>query len=236
MPYRNMSLEDFAKYVGMDAREVRKLADRGKLPAQKVGGQWRFNRAQVTEWLQQEIQTLDVHRLVSLEKAMGEDVILSDLLVTDLIGLESIDPAMAANTKTSVLRELGRLAQNTGLLYDAAELTEAITERESLCSTALPNGVAIPHPRQPMPYISAEPMICVARLTRGIGFGSPYRDLTYLFFLILCHDDRHHLRTLARLMRILDEDTVGLIMQAETREEILQILIDKETRVVEELS
>ena len=58
MPYRSMSLEEFAKHVGMDAREVRRLADRGKLPGHKVGGQWRFNRARVTEWLQQEMHTL----------------------------------------------------------------------------------------------------------------------------------------------------------------------------------
>jgi len=68
-----MSLEDFARHVGMDAREVRKLADRGKLPGQKVGGEWRFNRARVTEWLQQEMPSLDSERLIEIERAM-EDV------------------------------------------------------------------------------------------------------------------------------------------------------------------
>jgi len=149
-----------------------------------------------------------------------------------LIGLEGIDPALPANTKASVLRELVGLAGRTGLLYDEAGLLQAIQEREEMCSTALPNGVAIPHPRQPMPYVSAEPFICVARLTRGIGFGSPFRDLTSLFFLICCHDDRRHLRTLARLMRLLDGDMVERLIEAESREEILQILIDKETLVV----
>ncbi|NLX12905.1 MAG: PTS transporter subunit EIIA [Phycisphaerales bacterium] len=232
MPYRSLSLEEFAKFIGMDVRDVRRLADRGKLPGQKVGGQWRFNRAQVTEWLQQEMHTLDEGRLIALEKSMHETSQGSDMLVTGLIGLEGIDPALPANTKASVLRELVGLAGRTGLLYDEAGLLQAIQEREEMCSTALPNGVAIPHPRQPMPYVSAEPFICVARLTRGIGFGSPFRDLTSLFFLICCHDDRRHLRTLARLMRLLDGDMVERLIEAESREEILQILIDKETLVV----
>jgi len=237
MPYRNMTLEDFARYVNMDAREVRKLADRGKLPGQKVGGEWRFNRARVTEWLQQEMQSLEEDRLIAIEQSMSSGLDVEDhsaMIVTSLIGMEGVDAAMAANTKASVLRELVKLAERTGLLYDPEGLLSAIEEREGMCSTALPNNTAIPHPRQPMPYASAEPLICVARLTRGIGFGSPYRELTRLFFLICCHDDRHHLRTLARLMRILSGDMVPQLLEVETSEEMLQLLIDKETTIIEQ--
>lgn len=233
MPYRNMSLEDFAKYIGMDAREVRKLADRGKLPGQKVGGEWRFNRARVTEWLQQEMLSLEEPRLIALERTLGGGQDDGGMIVTSLIGVEGIDVALRANTKSSILRELAGLAERTGLLYDAEGLVEALEQREAMCSTGLLKGVAIPHPRQPMPYVSAEPMICVARLTRGIGFGSPYGGLTRLFFLICCHEDRQHLQVLARLMRILADDTIDLLMSAETREDLLQLLIDKERRVVE---
>jgi len=240
MPYRNMSLEDFARHVGMDAREVRKLADRGKLPAQKVGGEWRFNRARVTEWLQQEMPNMDESRLIAIERAMaapegaqGGDA--GGFSVTDMIGLEGIDIAMAAKTKASVLRELVSLAERTGLVYDARGLLEALEARESLCSTALPNGVALPHPRQPMPYVSSEPLICVARLTRGIGFGSSYGGLSRLFFLICCHDDRQHLAVLARVVRILGEDAIDGLMAAESREAILKTLIDTETEVIAQL-
>src|SRR5512136_170426 len=195
MPYRNMSLDDFAKYVGMDARVVKRLADRGKLPGQKIGGEWRFNRAQVTEWLQQEMHTLGEERLIALERGIRSSSGLStetdELTVTDMIGLEGVDPALPARTKASVLRELVNLADRTGLLYDREGLLAALEQREEMCSTALPNGVALPHPRQPMPYVSSEPLICVARLPKGIGFGSTYPELTQLFFLICCHHDHH---------------------------------------------
>lgn len=233
MPYRNMSLEDFARYVGMDAREVTKLAERGKLPAQKVGGQWRFNQARVTEWFQQEMPNLEADRLVTVERALGAGLDEGSMVVTDLIGVEGVEPALRANTKSSVLRQLVKLAERTGLLYDAEGMHKALEAREELCSTGLQHGVAIPHPRQPMPYVSAEPMVCIGRTTRGIGFGSPYNDLSRLFFLICCHEDRHHLRVLARLMRILTADTIDHLMHAESREEILQIMLDKETLVVQ---
>ena len=239
MPYRTMSIEDFAKHIGMDAREVRRLAERGKLPTQKIGGQWRFNRARVTEWLQAEMPSLDESRLVALERTMGADpngqYDDSDEVVTSLIGLEDIDLALAANTRDSVLRELVNLAQRTELLWDPDGLYEAIVAREGMGSTALPNGVAIPHPRQPMPYVSAEPLICVARTTRGIGFGAAGGGLTTLFFLICSHDDRAHLRVLARLMRILTRDAVAAMRDVETPEEILELLMAAEAQAVDKM-
>lgn len=236
MPYRTMSLGEFAAHVGVDEREVRRLAERGKLPGNKLAGQWRFNRARVTEWLQQEMHTLDETRLIAIERSMGANrgraVSDVDIVVTDLIGLDGVAIALQARTRASVLRELVKLADRTGLLYDGKGLFEAVEQREALCSTALPSGIAIPHPRQPMPYVSAEPLICVARLSRGIGFGAPDGKLTRLFFLICCHDDRNHLHVLARLMRILDEGTIDRILYADTAEELLKILIEKEKKVV----
>lgn len=231
MPYHNMSMEDFARYLGMDAREVQKLAERGKLPGQKISGRWRFNSAQVTEWLQQEMPSLDQDRLRTLERSLDDASGGGEMIVTDLIGLEGVDVAFQANTRASVLRELVRLADTTGLLYDPDGLLAALLAREEMCSTALPNGVALPHPRQPMPYVSAEPLVCIARPTRGIGFGSPDGRLTRLFVMVCCHDDRHHLRVLARLMRLLDAETVSILMQVETCEELLAALIEKEEKV-----
>lgn len=232
MAYQNMTLEDFARHVGLDARDVKKMADRGKLPAQKVAGKWRFNRAEVTEWLQQDMLSLDLDesRLRDIEKAMSEagSLDVSEHQLTACMGVKGIDLELPAKTKSSVLLELCGLADRTGLLWDQAGLLTAIQQRETMCSTALPNGIAIPHPRQPMPYASAEPIVCFARLPRGIGFGSPYGGLTSLFFLICCHEDRQHLHVLARLMRILDDTMIGRLREVETSEEALAALIERE--------
>jgi PTS system nitrogen regulatory IIA component len=238
MPYQNMTLEDFARHVGLDAREVKKLAERDKIPAQKVLGKWRFNRAEVTEWLQQEMLNLDIdqNRLRAIEQAMSEagkrDI--NQHLVTAMMSINGIDLNLPARTKSSVLLELVGLADRTGLLWDQPGLLTALQARESLCCTALPKGIAIPHPRQPMPYVSSEPFICFARVGRGIGFGSPFGDLTDLFFLICCHDDRHHLHVLARMMRILTDEVIAGLRAAETPEEALALMIEREEIVAKQ--
>ena len=237
MPYRNMSLEEFAAHVGMDARKVRKLADRGRLPGRKISGEWRFNRVRVTEWLQQEMPTLHEQRLIEVERAMGSGDASDDraLLVTDLIGVEGIDLQLPAKTKGSVLRKLVTLVDRTGLLWDQKGLFAAVEQREQMCSTALPNGVAIPHPRQPLAHATADPVICFARVTAGIAFGAAGRKLTDLFFLICNHDDRYHLRVLARLMRMIDEDTLDTLRTVESSEEALDALIRSEREVANRL-
>ena len=227
-----MQLDEFAKHIGMDARDVLKLAERGKLPGQKIAGKWRFNRARITEWLQQEMIALDYdeNRLRSIERAMSEAGVrdLNQHFVTRRISVDGVNLALPAKTKSSVLLELVTLASNTGLLWDEPGLLRALQEREGLCSTALPKGLAIPHPRQPMPYVSSEPFICFARLGKGIGFGSPYGELTRMFFLVCCHDDRDHLHVLARLIRMLDDPFIAKLLEIETREQALAALIERE--------
>ena len=230
MPYRNMSLEELAKHIGMDVREVYKLADRGALPGQKVGGQWRVNRAQVTEWLQQEAHTLSPEQLVKLERAMGGGD--EGAIVGNRLGIEAIDMHMNAKTKPSVLRALVKLAERTGLLYDKKGLLDSVVERETLGSTGLPNGLAIPHPRQPMPYATAEPLICLGRVQAGIFFEARDGVMSDLFVLICSHEDRQHLQVLARLMRMFDDELLAELRSTDDAENALGMVLAKEQTVI----
>jgi PTS system nitrogen regulatory IIA component len=96
-----------------------------------------------------------------------------------------------------------KLAEGTGILWDAEKMTEAIRSREEMYPTAMENGVALLHPRRPMTNILAEAVLALGVAPSGIPFGSDRGALTDIFFLICSVDDRGHLQTLARLSRIL---------------------------------
>jgi PTS system nitrogen regulatory IIA component len=225
-----MSLEELARHIGMDVRAVRRLAERGKLPGHKVGGQWRVNSVQVTEWLQQEAHTLTPQQLADLDRAMGGGD--SQSIVGARLGVEAIDLQLNAKTKPSVLRALVDLAERTDMLYDKKGLLEALIDRESMSSTGLANGLAIPHPRRPMPYATAEPLICVARVEAGVPFEAPGGALTDLFILICSHEDRQHLQVLARLMRMFDEKLLADLRSSYDAENALQLILAKEQEVI----
>ena len=47
-----MTLREVAKYLGLHAMTVYKLTREGRVPAAKIGGQWRFKRDVLDEWLE----------------------------------------------------------------------------------------------------------------------------------------------------------------------------------------
>jgi PTS system nitrogen regulatory IIA component len=198
-----MDLQGLAAYLRRDIREVDKLVSRGNVPGQKVRGQWRFARAEINHWIETNLPAFSEQQLVNLESARmashDEEPLIAGLLAQDSIALP-----LAASTRASVLKGLVQLAEQTWQVYDPVAVLDAIRQREELLSTALPGGVAIPHPRRPLSdAVLGDSLIAFARTTTGIPFGAPRGGLTDLFFLVLCRDDRTHLRVLARLTRLL---------------------------------
>src|ERR1041385_6173513 len=53
-----MDLKQLAAYLHRDVREVSKLANRGRLPGKKVGGQWRFASAEINYWMETQLPAL----------------------------------------------------------------------------------------------------------------------------------------------------------------------------------
>ncbi len=51
-----MTLREVAKYLGLHAMTVYKLTREGRMPAAKIGGQWRFKRDVLDEWLESQMQ------------------------------------------------------------------------------------------------------------------------------------------------------------------------------------
>jgi PTS system nitrogen regulatory IIA component len=226
MPFQNITLEELGRQIGMDVREVRRLADRGSLPGHQVGGQWRFNRAQLLDWLQREMHGLGPTHLRNLERAMSEGN--ADAVFDTRLAAEAVDMRLQARTKPSVLRELVKLAEATGLVYDATGIVAALEEREELCSTALPGGVAFPHPRRPLPYATVEPLLCLGRVPGGAPFGAPDGRLTDVFVLVCCHDERQHLQSLARLSLMFSRDLAARLREIEDNEAALALVLQVE--------
>jgi PTS system nitrogen regulatory IIA component len=198
----DFGIENLAKYLHLAPQQVARLADRGKLPGRKVAGQWRFARADIHHWLEERIglaeeDVVDVHHV--LRRRENEQ----EIRIAEILPVEAVAVPLAARTKNSVITSMVKLAEGTGILWDAEKMTEAIRSREEMYPTAMENGVALLHPRRPMTNILAEAVLALGVAPSGIPFGSDRGALTDIFFLICSVDDRGHLQTLARLSRIL---------------------------------
>ncbi len=205
MPHRDYDVSSLARYLHLSPQQVARLAERGKLPGRKVAGQWRFARPDIHHWFERRIGLSGESELIEVEHVLDRSAVAEDerdICIADMLPLEAIAVPLAARTRNSVIDAMVELAARTGWLWDTAEMAEAVKAREDMHPTALENGVALLHPRRPLAKILAQPFLALGCTTSGIPFGGAVA-MTDVFFLICSTEDRGHLRTLARLSRIL---------------------------------
>lgn len=202
MPHRVISLREVANYLHVTESDVEELMRAGEIPHEIVGGRATFRRRSIDAWASQRVLGLGERRLREFHrKTSARHHVLSNrhALMPELVSAEGIDPAFAARTRTSVIREMAAMAGRTGLVVYPADLLKSLEERERLGSTALAGGVALLHPLHHEPYMFEDSFLLLARAVHAVPFGSPDGELTDLFFLICCQDERIHLHLLARL-------------------------------------
>src|SRR5262249_39948559 len=157
---------------------------------QKVAGQWRFQKVEINHWIESQMHAYTEQELSALERNQGYQTDDDESLISALLSEASIAVPLGARTRDSVLRELVRLAEQSGQVYDPEAILAAIRQREEMASTAVSSGVAIPHPHRPLPRALGESVIAYGRTASGIPFGGERGMLTDVYFLVCCRDDR----------------------------------------------
>ncbi|MEI7908238.1 MAG: PTS sugar transporter subunit IIA [Verrucomicrobiota bacterium] len=233
-----LTIGQLAAYLGWSPRFIEGLVRGEHLPGLEIDNQWRFRRDDVVDWLEQKIQTLDTARVSELEAKM-ESSLLTDgtfrSLRTDRLAsrlpLNGIALDGPQSTKSEVLHSITALAEATGLLFDKDYLLTSLVDRESLCSTAMPGGVALLHPRRPIPAVIQRQFLCFLRSARPVNFGAEDGEGTSIFFLLCAPDDRSHLHGLARLARILHGGGLEKLKSANSAEDVLAALAAAEATI-----
>jgi nitrogen PTS system EIIA component len=128
------------------------------------------------------------------------------MTLTDLVAPNAIVPALKVNNKKQVLQELAaRAAELTG--QNERAILEILSQREKLGSTAVGNGVAIPHGKLPK---LGRLFGLFARLERPVDFEALDSQPVDLVFLLLAPEaaGADHLKALARVARLLREPEI----------------------------
>ncbi len=223
MPQEDFDINKLAAYLHLTPDQVRKMADRGRLPGRRVSGAWRFSQAEIHQWFEEKIGLSDNEELTKVEKVLNrasEKTLEESFHIPDLLSMDNVYVPFLARTKSSVIQKICDLTAETGRLWDPSKMADALQSREELHPTALENGVALLHPRRPMSSIIGEPFLALGVTSSGIPFGGPRGCLTDVFFLIGSTNESVHLRLLARLSRLIQQpELLESIRAAERPEE-----------------
>ena len=218
--------KQLAEYLQLSARTVYRMLERNELPGVRVGSQWRFRKSEVDYWLDRRLQRLDTAQLgeLSADSEGAAPPTLSELLEPRNV----IFGVSAGEPEPAVRAFVQRLTFPEPLDLDL--LVQRILEREAMCSTALPDGVALLHtPRIQPRVLAAHDFLAVGRLDAPMPFGALDGSLTDTLVLVLARGERTHLLLLAKMARLFREpEFVPELRGASTAAEIARLIQEGE--------
>lgn len=225
-----MSPKQLAEYLQLSPRTVYRLLERGDLPAVKVGGQWRFRKSAVDEWLDVGMQGLDhdtLHALETDDEHRPGIPHLSDLLIPGNARI-----AVPAGPRDAVVRAfVERVQLPEGVPADL--VAERVLERERLCTTAMSGGVALLHTTRSLPrLLKASDLVAVGRVEWPVEFGALDGSRTDTLILLLAQSERVQLGLLAKLTRLCQEPGfLAALRGAATADAVVTLVRETASRV-----
>ncbi len=124
--------------------------------------------------------------------------------ITDILPASQVIAELHGTNKEEVLRELASHLAAEHVEVNADRLVDVLWERERLGSTAIGDGIAIPHGK--LPGLKTV-LATFGRHRQGVDFESLDGNPTKIFFLLVAPDDSVglHLKALARVSRLLKD-------------------------------
>jgi nitrogen PTS system EIIA component len=217
-----LMVRNAATLLNVSEKTIYRWITQGRLPVHRISGQYRFNRNELLEWA-------TTHR-VPLSAGILTEEHPQDLPgLADALSVGGVFYRVCGNDKASVLSEIVSMLPLPEEV-DRAFLLEVLLARESLGSTGIGNGVAIPHVRNPIVLHIPKPMIALFFLEKPVEFAAIDGKPVHTLFTIVSPTIRGHLHLLARLSFALQQpDFKNAIAHQAVRDEVLEqaVAVDK---------
>jgi nitrogen PTS system EIIA component len=219
--------KQLAAYLNVNERTVQKLVADGSLPGVKVGNQWRFRRAMIDTWLDD--QMLGVAPRLFAEPQKSAEPQRRMLALDQCFRPGYILPDMLEQTKATAIEELAAFAAKLGLVRDRSWFARALLQRENVMPSAAGNGVAFMHTLRRHPAQVVQPFMVLGRHTAGVDFDALDGEVTHLFFVLGLKYEELELPWLYKLSQMLARpEAVRSLLAAPDPQRMYEVLAQAE--------
>lgn len=209
-----ITIEEVAQYLRVSDRTVYDWAQKGEIPAGKIGTVWRFKKDEIERWVNDRLSA-------GASKLPVNSIHIKNVL--------SVDRMVFINhtSRRDALTELAQILSKAPQVKKADELVSGILKREDLMSTAIGRGIAIPHVR----------LSSVTDLVMAVGIcKNPITDFdaiddipVSLIFMVAAAYSQHsyYLRTISDLSaKLKNKDLRDSLLSAETAQQAYKVLTE----------
>ena len=211
-----IGVKEAATLLGVSEKSIYRWTNQDSIPFYRVQGQYRFRSSELLAWA-----TDRGAGSPRRTEAEGEEPVPLPSL-SEALESGGVHYRVSGGDKASALRsalQVIRLPDGT----DAEQLLASFLERESLCSTGLGRGVAVPHSRTPVLRLVRRSVVAVCFLETPVDFDAVDGDPVTTLLIPLATSVRVHLHLISRLAFALrDEELLELLQRQASREEIFE--------------
>ena len=221
-----LSVKDAATFLNVSDETIYKWVRQNEIPSHTVNEQIRFNRAELLEWA----TARNVHVSPDLFNA-GEACKSSLPTLAEALKAGGVAYRVGGEDQPSVLRAIVDLLKLPETV-DREFLYQILLARESLGSTGVGDGVAIPHVRNPLVLHVSEPVVTLSFLETPINFhavdGKPVNTL----FTLISPTVKTHLHLLSRLGFVLHQPAFKAALKRQAScDELMALLAAAEAAI-----
>lgn len=192
-------VKDAARLLNVSDKTIYRWIKQGSIPAYRLNDQYRFNRAELLEWATSRRIALspEIFREEESESAPAANF-------AEALRAGGIYYRIGGEDKHRVLHQVVETMRLPSEV-DREFLYEVLLAREALGSTAIGDGIAIPHVRNPVILHLDRPLVTLCFLERPVDFGALDGRPVDTLFTLISPTVRAHLHLLARLSFALRE-------------------------------
>lgn len=209
-----LKVRDVAELLDVSEKTVYAWIKEGGMPAYRIDEQFMFNRVEILEWA-------TAHKIAVSSSVFGNDGSASiSMTLSDALTSGGIVYDLQGVTKGEVLTNAVAAMQLPDKV-DRDRLLQLLVARESLASTAIGDGIAIPHVRHPLVFHVSAPTITLCFLKNPVDFGALDGGPVFCIFMMVSPTVRAHLQLISRLAFVLKNPAMKKIIDTRgSREEI----------------
>jgi len=186
-----LRVRDAAELLNVSEKTIYRWIAQKLLPVHRVNEQYRFNRAELLEWA-------SAQRIPVSPKMLEEPNDAQIPSLTDALRAGGIHYRVGGTDKPSALRSVVEVLPLPEEV-DREFLLQVLLARESVGSTAIGEGIAIPHVRNPITLHVAQPIVALSFLENDIDFQAIDGRPVHTLFTIVSPTIRAHLNLLSKL-------------------------------------
>jgi PTS system nitrogen regulatory IIA component len=221
----DLKIKDIALLLNVNEKVIQKWIKEKKIPFYNINHQYRFNKAEITEWIL-------IHK-VEFSASLIKLGLADRYSLIPMLEKGGIIIDIPGSTSKDVLKNAAKNILNTGDLTTDDILT-ALLNREDLMTTAIGKGIALPHPHSPIVTNPDNASISICYLREPVDFGALDGLPVHTLIILLTASPKMHLEVLSKISYLCrDEKFRELLNDRKDKETVLSFVKIKELEWLE---